>query len=142
MPHTHFSINGQGRIAALQTTGNPLAHLVLRGSEKKANCDPESVQAALKLLLTHHLEERLVIDCAHGNSGKDPKRQALAFKTCIEQIRNGCHAIRGLMLESHLNPGKQTIPEEIDQLLYGVSITDPCLGWEETEELVTSGVQS
>ncbi len=138
MPHTHFSINGQGRIAALQTTGNPLAHLVLRGSEKKINCDPESVQIALEQLREHHLEERLVIDCAHGNSGKDPKRQTIAFRSCIDQIQQGCKAIRGLMLESHLNPGKQVIPDEIDQLLYGVSVTDPCLGWAETEALVSS----
>ena len=143
MPHSHFSINLHGRIAALQTTGNPLAHLVLRGSEMKANCDAESVKEILDLLHLHHLEARLIIDCAHGNSGKDPKKQALAFKDCLVQIQNGSKAIRGLMLESHLNPGKQTIPEEMQQLLYGVSITDPCLGWEETVELVSmSGVQN
>jgi len=138
MPHTHFSINGAGRIAALQTTGNPLAHLVLRGGEKNINCDPESVQMALEQLRFQHLDERLVIDCAHGNSGKDPKRQTIAFNMCLDQIKNGCSAIRGLMLESHLNPGKQAIPEEMDQILYGVSITDPCLGWDETEALVGS----
>ena len=143
MPHSHFSINQHGRIAGLQTTGNPLAHLVLRGSETKVNCDAKSVKATLDLLHAHHLEERLVIDCAHGNSSKDPKKQALAFKDCLSQIHNGSKAIRGLMLESHLHSDKQTVPEELHQLLYGVSITDPCLGWEETAELVSmSGVQN
>lgn len=138
MSHTHFSINGQGKISSVQTTGNPLVHLVLRGSDKKVNCDPESVEAVLSELRLHHLDERLIIDCAHGNSGKDLKRQTAAFTGCIEQIQQGCKAIRGLMLESHLFEGKQAIPEEIGQLIYGVSITDPCLGWEETADLVSS----
>lgn len=138
MPHTHFSINGAGHIAALQTTGNRLGHLVLRGSEKKANCDSESIQMALQQLKAHHLEERLVVDCAHGNSGKDLKQQSLAFKSCFAQIQQGCTAIRGLMLESQLQTGKQPFPDETDQLLYGVSITDPCLGWKETEQLILS----
>jgi 3-deoxy-7-phosphoheptulonate synthase len=138
MPHTHFSINGAGKISALQTTGNPLTHLVLRGSEKTINCDSASVQLALLQLKEHHLEQRVVIDCAHGNSGKDSRRQIIAFNLCLEQIRRGCREIRGLMLESNLKPGKQSIPKEQEQLLYGVSITDDCLGWDETEALVSS----
>jgi 3-deoxy-7-phosphoheptulonate synthase len=138
MPHAHFSINPEGRISATQTTGNPLAHLVLRGSETHPNCDPEGVREALHHLKSHHLEERLIIDCAHGNSGKDLGRQRFAFEQCLAQIEEGNRAIRGLMLESNLHAGKQPIPEELDQLLYGVSITDPCLSWEETEEMVSS----
>jgi 3-deoxy-7-phosphoheptulonate synthase len=143
MPHTHFSINQDGRVAGIQTPGNRLSHLVLRGSDLRSNCDPKSVQHAIESLKVHHQDLRVVIDCAHGNSGKDPKKQALAFSNCLEQISGGTKAIRGLMLESHLHGGNQAIPENLDQLLHGVSITDPCLGWDETEDLVCmSGVQN
>ncbi len=133
IPHTHFSIDRSGRLAAVQTTGTSLAHLVLRGSEKGANCEEAHIQAALQALRAHHLEERLAIDCSHGNSGKDPKRQKWAFEMAISQIEAGNRAIRAVMLESNLSPGKQPLSED---LRYGVSITDACLGWEETEELV------
>ncbi|HEX2583378.1 MAG TPA: 3-deoxy-7-phosphoheptulonate synthase [Chlamydiales bacterium] len=136
MPHAHFSIDRSGRLAAVQTTGTTLAHLVLRGSETEPNCSVQSVQAALQALREHHLEERLVIDCSHGNSGKDPQRQKWAFETAIEQIESGNRAIRALMLESNLVSGKQPLSDEPERLCYGVSITDPCLGWEETAELL------
>jgi 3-deoxy-7-phosphoheptulonate synthase len=132
-PHTHFSIDRTGRLAAAQSTGTSFAHLVLRGSEEGPNCDAASVQRALQLLRDHHLEERLAIDCSHGNSGKKPERQKWAFETVLEQIGSGNSAISALMLESNLSAGKQMIS---DELAYGVSITDACLGWEETEELL------
>ncbi len=135
-PHTHFSIDPNGRLASVQTTGNPLSHLVLRGSDLKPNCDPESVQNALHHLREYHLEERVLIDCAHGNSGKDLQRQLAAFQISLKQILAGNQAIRGMMLESHLVSGKQPLGDEPDLLTYGVSITDPCLGWKETEELL------
>jgi len=87
----------------------------------------------LSELKAHHLEERLVVDCAHGNSGKDPWKQQQVFEDVIAQENE---AIAGLMLESHLTTGKQLLPDEPEVLRYGVSITDPCLGWSETEELV------
>ena len=136
MPHAHFSIDRKGRIAAAQSTGTSYAHLVLRGSEEGPNCDAASVQAALQILRDHHLDERLAVDCSHGNSGKDPERQKWAFQTVMEQIESGNKAIRALMLESHLAPGKQPLGDEPENLHYGVSITDACLGWEETEELL------
>ena len=131
MPHAHLCIDGSGQIAAAQTTGNPLAHLVLRGSTKGPNYDALSVQNALQALREHHVEERLVIDCAHGNSGKDPTRQCAVFEIAIHH-----EGVVALMLESHLSAGKQPLPEEPEQLRYGISITDACLGWEETAELI------
>ncbi|MDE3045395.1 MAG: 3-deoxy-7-phosphoheptulonate synthase [Verrucomicrobiota bacterium] len=169
IPHSHFGIDRDGRIASVQTTGNPLAHLILRGSAQGPNCEPASVQEALRFLREHHLEEKLLIDCSHGNSGKDFQRQKWAFETALKQKNP---AIRGLMLESNLRAGKQPLneprpkgrgmiweefetppkfgcelpgpkgpgfrrpDEEPDQLQYGISITDPCLNWEETEDLI------
>ena len=133
IPHAHLSIDEQGRIAAAQTTGNPLAHLVLRGSSQGPNCDAASVEQARQMLAEHHVEERLVVDCAHGNSGKDPDRQRSVL---FDAMRH--EGVCGLMLESQLAHGKQTLAEESDELRYGVSITDACLGWEETAELVES----
>jgi 3-deoxy-7-phosphoheptulonate synthase len=138
-PHAHFSIDPSGRLVAAQTTGTTLSHLVLRGKETGPNCDEANVQMALQALKAHHLEERLAIDCSHGNSNKDPRQQKWAFTTAIQQIEMGNQAIRALMLESNLLPGKQPLSEEPDRLHYGVSITDPCLGWEETEELLLRG---
>jgi len=135
MPHAHGSIDRTGHIAAVRTTGNPLAHLVLRGSDKQPNYERQFVQHALSELKAHHLEERLVVDCAHGNSGKDPWKQQQVFEDVIAQEND---AIAGLMLESHLTTGKQPLPDEPEVLRYGISITDPCLGWSETEELVLS----
>jgi 3-deoxy-7-phosphoheptulonate synthase len=135
MPHAHCSIDPSGHIAAVQTTGNPLAHLVLRGSNLGSNYDRVSIEKALLNLRAHHLEERLVIDCAHGNSGKDPHQQRSVFNEVVDQILKGNKAICALMLESHLATGKQPFPDEPGTLRYGVSITDPCLGWAETEEL-------
>lgn len=140
-PHSHFTLDPQGRLAASQTTGNPFAHLVLRGSELRPNCDPESIREALRTLREQHLEERLMVDCAHGNSGKDLARQRRVFEETVVQISAGNRAIRGLMLESHLFAGKQPLIDELDQLAYGVSITDPCLGWSETKELVLSAAE-
>ncbi len=136
MAHAHGSIDRSGHIAAVQTTGNPLAHLVLRGSDKQPNYDAASIQRALAELRRAHLEERLVVDCAHGNSGKDPVRQQTVFQDVVGQMAAGNEEICGLMLESHLVTGKQPLPDEPDGLRYGVSITDSCLGWAETEELV------
>ena len=136
MPHRYFSIHRNGKLAAAQSTGTIYGHLVLRGSEAGPNCSKESVDEVLQILREHHLEERLAIDCSHGNSGKDPEKQKWAFETVMEQIGAGNRAVRAVMLESHLFPGKQPLGDEPENLLYGVSITDSCLGWEESEELL------
>ncbi len=137
IPHSHIGINESGHIAALHTKGNPLTHLVLRGSDIAPNYDPASVKSALKNLERHRLEQTLLIDCSHGNSGKDHLRQKEVFESVMEQAAEN-RAIAGVMLESHLFAGKQSLTEDPSHLSYGVSITDPCIGWEETENLLRS----
>jgi 3-deoxy-7-phosphoheptulonate synthase len=134
--HTHLSIDDKGRICAKKTTGNPLTHLVLRGSEIKTNYDPISVAHASDALRKNHLTPSILIDCSHGNSTKDHKLQSQAFKSVINQIYKGNENIAGLMLESHILEGNQPLGNNPSALLYGVSITDPCIGWEETESLI------
>ncbi len=134
--HTHLSIDENGRIFSKQTKGNSLTHLVLRGSDIKPNYDAESVGLALDTLKKHHLEPKVLIDCSHGNSNKDHKLQSTAFKSVIEQLCLGNDAILGLMLESHIRAGKQPLGKDPSKLSYGVSITDACIGWEETESLI------
>lgn len=135
-PHSHIGINPEGKIANIKTRGNPLTHLILRGSENQTNYDAASVAKALGQLKEHHLEQRLLIDCSHGNSKKDHKKQQVALESIIEQINEGNKAIAGFMFESHLKTGKQPLGDDGSLLRYGVSITDPCLGWEETESLL------
>ena len=133
-PHVYLGIDESGSIAVQQSEGNPWTHLVLRGSESKTNYDPVSIATALETLNKNHLEPRLMIDCSHGNSGKDHRRQRPIFDSILHQIKTG-DEIFGLMLESHLLAGKQ--PQlDPQELAYGCSITDPCIGWEETEELL------
>jgi 3-deoxy-7-phosphoheptulonate synthase len=134
MAHSFLHIDARGQIAAVQTEGNPLTHLVLRGSETRPNFDPHSVSAGLSALHVNHLEPSLLIDCSHGNSGKDHRRQHTAFESVIDQSLHGNDAIAGLMLESHLFAGKQAVGDT--QLRYGISITDSCIGWDETESLI------
>jgi 3-deoxy-7-phosphoheptulonate synthase len=137
IPHSHIGINSKGHVCAIRTKGNPLSHLVLRGSDRHPNYDAASLAKALDRLREHRLEPRLVIDCSHGNCGKDHRRQRLAFESIMEQAASN-KAIAGIMLESHLFSGKQPLSDDRSLLHYGVSITDPCLDWEETEELLRS----
>ncbi len=138
IPHSHIGIDNQGHVSSMRTQGNPLTHLVLRGSDTKTNFDPHSVAIGLSALRGNHLEPRVVIDCSHGNSGKDCRRQPIAFESVVQQVLDGNQAIAGLMLESHLFSGKQSLNDSPALLRYGVSITDSCLGWEETESLIRS----
>lgn len=135
-PHSYIGIDLHGQIVGMQSAGNPLTHLVLRGSSQKVNYDPESIERALLELKKHHLEERVLVDCSHGNSQKIVENQKIVFQSVIEQAVKGNHAIVGAMLESHLRGGRQKLGEDPSLLLYGVSITDACLSWEETKELL------
>ncbi len=137
IPHSHIGIDPRGCIAKIQTFGNPYTHLVLRGGDQGSNYDAHSIAFALNALKEHRLEPRLIVDCSHGNCGKDHTKQTLVFRTVIDQAMVN-PAIAGLMLESHLFPGKQPLYDDLNFLSYGVSITDPCLGWDETEELLRS----
>ena len=106
---------------------------VLRGGTRP-NYSAADVRRALALLADQPLVRPIVVDCSHGNSRKDPTRQAVAFRDVLRQVAGGCHGVMGLMLESHLRPGRQDIGAA--ELAYGVSITDACIGWDETEQLL------
>lgn len=134
--HVHLSVDEEGYICAKQTEGNPFTHLVLRGSDRGTNYDAESIARALRALQVNHIEPKIMIDCSHGNSKKDPKLQSVVFKSVVSQMCEGNQSILGLMLESHLFPGKQILGDNPKDLRYGVSITDACIGWEETESLI------
>lgn len=135
-PHSFLGINADGRTAIVRTRGNAHGHLVLRGGGGRPNYDSVSVKLAERALVRAGLAPNIVVDCSHANSLKDPSLQPLVFADCVHQIKEGSTSIVGMMLESHINPGSQPIPEDLTQLAYGVSVTDPCIGWDTTEELL------
>jgi len=132
--HLFPSLTKEGAPAILETSGNPHCHVVLRGgSETGPNFDADAVAGAVHLLAKARLPQRLMIDASHGNSGKDPARQADVVDAIIRQKRAGDRAIRALMMESHLVGGRQELGTA---LRYGQSITDACLGFDETAALI------
>ena len=135
-PHSFLGISASGRTSIVRTRGNAYGHLVLRGGGGRPNYDSVSVKLAERALAKAALPANIVVDCSHANSLKDPSLQPLVFMDCVHQIREGSPAIRGMMLESHLFAGNQPMPADRAQLRYGVSITDGCIGWDTTEELL------
>ena len=137
--HHFLSINLDGRVISAETKGNPDCHLVLRGSSHGPNYDPESVAAALEALKASKAsgpsEHGLVIDAAHGNCGKDENREAEVIEEIAARIADGEQGILGVMMESFLKGGHQK-PAPLDQLVYGQSVTDACVPWDRTEQLL------
>jgi len=136
-PHGFLGLDHQGRTALIRTTGNPDGHIVLRGGNSGPNFGAVTIDQAQKQLKAAGVRSQLLVDCSHGNSSKDHTKQAKAFKDVVEQRVEGNTDIIGCMVESNLAPGKQDLGDDPSQLNYGVSITDACIGWEETEELLT-----
>jgi 3-deoxy-7-phosphoheptulonate synthase len=134
-PHHFLGINQQGQVVQLQTRGNPDGHIILRGG-KKANYDSVSIAQGEMSLDKAGLAKNLMVDCSHGNSDKQPELQPLVANNVVQQILEGNTSIIGIMLESHLNKGNQSIPNDLKQLEYGISITDGCIDWESTENLL------
>ena len=135
-PHRFLGIDPQGRTCVVNTAGNPWGHLVLRGGHSGPNYAAECLQAASEKLIAAELSPHLLVDCSHANSNKDYRLQAKAWNDVIGQRLAGNDAIIGLMLESNLQPGKQSLTDDPSQLEFGVSITDGCIGWKETEALL------
>jgi 3-deoxy-7-phosphoheptulonate synthase len=129
--HAFAGIDDAGAPAILYTTGNPDGHVILRGGKGAPNHDAEGIAEALSRLRAAGLSERLVVDASHDNSGKDPARQMLAAGQIADQVADGNAAIVGVMLESFLVEGRQDLGDGSD-LVYGQSITDPCLDWDTT----------
>ena len=138
-PHHFLGINNEGLSSAIQTSGNRNVHLVLRGGSNGPNYDAISIHKAAKSLASEGLPEAIMIDCNHANSGKDPSRQELVLRDAIHQIENGDNSIIGIMIESNINGGNQPISTSLQ---YGVSITDACLDWENTERIILNANQS
>jgi len=133
-----IGIDPEGRSCIVRTTGNPWTHLVLRGGGGRPNYDSVSLSQAAEKLAAKDLPRTLVVDCSHANSNKDYRRQPRVWQDVINQRLDGNTAIVGLMLESNLGPGNQKIPADLDELVYGVSITDACIDWETTAKIIVS----
>ncbi|MGI2257778.1 3-deoxy-7-phosphoheptulonate synthase [Shewanella sp. GXUN23E] len=136
--HRFMGINQAGQVALLQTNGNPDGHVILRGGEQP-NYDAQSIRQCEQRLHQAGLNARLVVDCSHGNSNKDHRRQPLVCQDVFGQIVRGNTSIIGIMLESHLNEGNQSSSLPYSQLKYGVSVTDACIDWPATESVLRDG---
>ncbi|WP_130901614.1 3-deoxy-7-phosphoheptulonate synthase [Pseudomonas sp. Sample_23] len=137
-PHRHFGVDSQGHPAIVQTAGNADTHIVLRGGHQGPNYDATSVANISAELSRLKIPSRIMVDCSHANSGKDPLRQPAVFNDVLEQRLRGNHSLIGMMLESHLFEGCQPLSSS---LRYGVSITDGCLGFDATERLLTDAAR-
>ena len=135
--HGFLGIDRDGRSCIIHTTGNGYGHMVLRGGKHGPNYGSESVEQAHRQLAAAGVRPRVLVDCSHGNSNKDHTRESVAFRDVVGQRGNGNADIIGCMLESNLFPGAQQLDGDPSKLKYGVSITDSCIGWDETEELLT-----
>jgi len=135
-PHRFLGVNNDGRASIVTTTGNPDGHIVLRGGKQGPNYDHAHVEAIANRLRDRKLAPYLMIDCSHDNSGQDYKNQPIVLQDICEQVRNGQESIVGIMLESHLNRGKQPL-KDLAKLEYGKSITDGCINFETTTEVLT-----
>ncbi len=135
-PHHFLGINKEGQAAIVSTTGNPDGHLVLRGGKSGPNYHAEAVEAAAALLARDGLPARLMVDCSHGNSNKDYRRQGEVLRQVAEQVRGGSIHVMGVMLESHLVEGNQKISADLASLTYGQSITDACIDLATTLDLL------
>ena len=144
-PQHFLGINREGMASIVSTTGNPYGHLVLRGGTSGTNYHAEAVQAAAAQLANAGLSDRLMVDCSHGNSSKDFRRQSEVLRSVASQVRNGSSHIMGVMLESHLVEGNQRLTDDPTTLAVGQSITDACIDINTTalllEELATATAQ-
>ncbi len=132
-PHRFLGINSAGQVSVVTTKGNPYAHVVLRGGSNGPNFDTVHVAQCEAALKKGGVSKNIMIDCSHANSSKNPDVQPLVLKDITHQILEGNQSIIGVMLESHINHGNQSIPEDLSQLTYGVSVTDACMDWATTE---------
>ncbi|WP_321322706.1 3-deoxy-7-phosphoheptulonate synthase [Labilibaculum sp.] len=134
-PHNFVSINPEGKVAVIRTLGNPNTHIILRGG-KKPNFEAQYIAAIEKKLSDLQIVPRIMVDCSHANSSKKAKNQEIVLTSLAGQIAKGNKSIMGFMVESNLMFGKQNIPEDKSKLKYGVSVTDECLDFESTEQIL------
>ncbi|SEP65461.1 3-deoxy-D-arabinoheptulosonate-7-phosphate synthase [Azotobacter beijerinckii] len=135
-PHRFLGINQQGSVSIVATKGNAYGHVVLRGGNGKPNYDSVSVAICEQELNKAGILPNIMVDCSHANSNKDPALQPLVMANVANQILEGNSSIIGLMVESNLGWGSQSIPANLDDLKYGISVTDACIDWDTTVKAV------
>jgi len=140
-PHSFLGIDQNGQVAVIRTKGNRYGHIVLRGGAKGPNYDSVTIALVEKELARSSLPANIVVDCSHANSNKDPSLQPLVMNDVVHQVIEGNQSIVGTMLESNINAGNQPIPADLSQLKYGVSVTDACIDWTSTENLLRDARQ-
>lgn len=131
--HAFLGVTLENKIDYVKTYGNPHCHLILRGGEQGPNYDSHSIKKALDKCDRVGIKQRVLVDCSHDNSQKKESRQAICFESVCQQINEGNQRICGMMIESHLFQGCQSIGMP---LRYGVSVTDPCMDWHSTESMI------
>lgn len=134
--HHFLGIDQDGRTAVIETRGNPFGHIILRGGQDRPNYDPVSIAMTEEQLKEEGLPPLVMIDCSHDNSGKRPRLQAHVLKSIVQQRLDGDDCLIGFMLESNIEEGNQPLNGVGGQRRYGLSITDACLGWDETASLL------
>ena len=140
--HSFLGIDQDGFTSIVRTKGNPYGHVVLRGGRMRTNYDAQSIAEAVTALQKAKQNPALMVDCSHANSNKQHAQQEEVAKTVIAQRAGGNTALIGLMIESYLHEGNQSVPENPQDLKYGVSITDACVNWETTERMLRNSHQA
>ena len=140
-PHSFIGIDQDGVTSIIRTRGNAVGHVVLRGGRLRTNYDAASIGEAEARLAECGLPRVLMVDCSHANSGKQPARQEEVWRSVIEQRARGTRSLIGLMVESYLEEGAQSFPTNPEEVRYGLSITDGCVGWATTERMLRWGHQ-
>jgi 3-deoxy-7-phosphoheptulonate synthase len=137
-PNSFIGIDEHGKTVVLQTTGNSDTHIILRGSRTGTNYRRPDLIYAAELMREAGFPPAVMVDCSHGNSERQPRMQPVVLSSVLQSRRAGCPEIIGFMVESNLREGRQDIPSDPSSLAYGVSVTDACVGWETTEEMLRS----
>lgn len=135
-PHSFLGLTTEGRVAIVRTKGNSYGHIVLRGGDGRPNYDTVSVSMVEQALSKAKLPANIVVDCSHANSFKKPELQPLVMADVINQVRLGNKSLVGVMIESNIEAGNQSIPDDLSQLKYGCSVTDGCVDWATTEKII------
>ncbi|MRV71084.1 3-deoxy-7-phosphoheptulonate synthase [Duganella sp. FT92W] len=135
-PHAFLGINGEGNVSIVRTRGNAYGHVVLRGGDGRPNYDSVSVAIAAQSLEKAKLPANVVVDCSHANSYKKPELQPLVMADVVNQITHGNQSVVGVMIESNIVGGNQKIPQNLSELKYGCSVTDGCIDWDTTADML------
>ncbi|MCP4132453.1 MAG: 3-deoxy-7-phosphoheptulonate synthase [bacterium] len=138
-PHTFLGIDEQGEASIIQTKGNSDVHVILRGGGEEPNYFSSDIDLVLEKIGNQGHPRSIMIDCSHGNSNKDYRRQPIVFNEVLKQFKEGQTFIVGVMLESFIHEGSQSFSDSCANLEYGISITDGCMDWETTETLIREG---